>query len=214
MAVRHINGRLNTREGSFCRRWFEAAADMRDHLYAQGDGFDPLHYNETATVGFLVAAAGRAGLFALPEFTEYNRRLPVGRVRAGRCDLWVASEDWKINWLIEFKLSWYGPRSCHGLLTPMNAAIHCAFGRDRAEADERWACVVYAPATRWLEQSPVQRADWKSHVRLDELGRSVDIAFEFGGLAGPAYILLKRIPYGARLAERHVLSRDLLRQPR
>lgn len=96
----------------------------------------------------------------------------------------------------------------------MNAAICCAFSRDRAEADECWACVVYAPDTRWLEHSPVQRAGWTSHARLDELGGSMDLAFEIGGPAGPAHILLKKILRGARLADRHVLARDILRQCR
>ena len=182
---------------------------MRDHLYAD-DGFDPFRFNETATVGFLVAAAGRAGLFALPEFTEDNRKLPEGRVRAGRCDLWIASEDWRINWLIEFKLGWYGPRARDGLVTPMNAAITCAFGRDRTEADERWACVVYAPGRRWVDE-PRRRAQWQSHARVDRLSAHVDIAFEIGGPAGPTHILLKRIPAGARVLERYLLDPYLLR---
>ncbi|NML07726.1 hypothetical protein [Sphingomonas sp. G-3-2-10] len=161
-------------------------------------------------MGFLVAAAGRAGLFALPEFTEDNRRLPEGRVRAGRCDLWIASEDWEINWLIEFKLGWYGPRARDGLVTPMNAAIKCAFDRDRSEADDRWACVVYAPGRRWVDETPAKRKAWRSHAEVERLAESVDIAFEINGPAGPAHLLMKKIPRGARKLERYLLAKDLL----
>lgn len=210
MALKHIRGNRATLDVKLCEAWLAAAADMRDHLFEDGAGFDPFRYNETATVGFLVAAAGRAGLLALPEFTEENRRLPEGRVRAGRCDLWIASPDWRIQWLIEFKLGWYGPRARHGLVRPMNAAIGCAFGRDRAEADERWACVVYAPGARWVDETPAQRAKWASHARVDQLARHVDVAFEIGGAAGPAHVLLRRIPARARVLERHLLDPDVL----
>ncbi|WP_375393488.1 hypothetical protein [uncultured Sphingomonas sp.] len=210
MNLRRITGNLSTREGRFCRRWLEAASEMRDHLFADGEGFDPFRYNETATVGFLVAAAGRAGLLALPEFTEDHRKLPEGRVRAGRCDLWLASEDLSINWLLEFKLGWYGPRARDGLVTPMNKAIDCAFARDRDEADERWACVVYAPGRRWVDETPAERARWKSHATVDRLATFVDLAFEIGGPAGPAHVLLRRIPRGARVPERYKLDTDIL----
>lgn len=208
MGLRHIKGDRRTAEVKFCHTWLQAASDMRDHLY--GGGFDPLRYNETATVGFLVAAAGRAGFFALPEFTEDNRKLPDGRVRAGRCDLWIGSEDWEINWLIEFKLGWYGPRARDRLITPMNAAIKCAFQRDRAEASDRWACVVYAPGRRWVFERERQRAKWQSHLMVDRLAEHVDIAFEIGGTAGPAHILMKKIPRAARILENQLLSQDLL----
>lgn len=211
MALRRVSGKLSTREGRFCRRWLQAASEMRDHLFEDGNGFDPFRYNETATVGFLVAAAGRAGMYALPEFTEDNRKLPEGRVRAGRCDLWVASEDWSINWLIEFKLGWYGPNARNGLVTPMNKAIGCAFDRDRGEAEDRWGCAVYSPGRRWIKESAPARAKWKSHARIDELANSVDFAFEIGGPAGPAHVLMKRIPPAARQRERYMLKRDLLR---
>lgn len=214
MAIRHIRGKLSTNDVRFCRDWLQAAADLRDLLFEDGEGFDPFRYNETATVGFLVAAAGRAGMFALPEFTESNRRLPDGRVRAGRCDLWIGSTDWRVQWLIEFKLGWYGPRARDGLVTPMNAAIRCAFGRDRLEADERWACVVYAPGRRWVGETPAQRAKWASHAEVDRLAKHVDVAFEIGGAAGPAHVLLKRIPARARIPERHLLDPHILRRER
>lgn len=210
MGLRHISGKLSTREGKFCQSWLQAASDMRDHLFEDGNGFDPFRYNETATVGFLVAAAGRAGHFALPEFTEDNRKLPEGRVRAGRCDLWLASENWAVNWLIEFKLGWYGPNARSGLVTHMNNAIGCAFARDRTEADHRLGCVVYAPGRRWVKESPAKRAGWKSHDRVDALAASVDYAFEISGPAGPAHVLLKKIPQRAVKPALHLLPRDLL----
>jgi hypothetical protein len=39
-------------------KWLDTESDTRDLLHAGGEGFDPFRYNETAAVGFLVAAAG------------------------------------------------------------------------------------------------------------------------------------------------------------
>lgn len=100
MALHCLKGDKDEDATRLCARWLKAADRMRTHLYESGNGFDPLRYNETATVGFLVAAAGRARMLALPEFTEDRETLPEGRVRAGRCDLWLASEDWEIEWLL------------------------------------------------------------------------------------------------------------------
>lgn len=185
---------------------------MRDHLYDEGSGFDPFRYNETATVGLLVAAAGRAGLYALPEFTEDNRKLPDGRLRAGRCDLWIASEDWEIDWLIEFKLGWYGPRARANLTKPMNAAIRCALARDPQEANERWACVVYVPRKRLAGEMLANCKLWESYTELERLAASVDLAFEIDGSAGPVHMLMKRIPRGARNINLDLLDPDLLQE--
>lgn len=139
MGVHVIKRGSDEQSFAFCKRWLTAADSLRAHLHDEGERFDPFRYNETATVGFLVAAAGRARMLALPEFTEDCKNLPEGRVRAGRCDLWLASEDWKINWLLEFKQRWYGPGSRRGLVTSLNDAIKCAVDRDKREANVRWA---------------------------------------------------------------------------
>lgn len=197
----------------FCKHWLSAADRLRRHLYDEGQGFDPLRYNETATVGFLVAAAGRARMLALPEFTEDCAKLPEGRVRAGRCDLWLASEDWTINWLMEFKQCWYGPRSRRGLVTALNDAIKCAVERDKREADVRWAVTVYCPFDSWYEKDESKSkkaAVWTSPEAIAALARHVDLAFRLDGAMGPAYILLKRLPGGARSVARHRLPPDIL----
>ena len=156
MAVERIQGDGRTAEVRFCQRWLNAANELRDQLFEDGQGFDPFRYNETATVGFLVAAAGRANMLALPEFAENNRNLPKGRVRAGRRDLWLANRDWTINWVIEFKLNWFGQRSRRGLVTPLNGAIGNAFDRDRQEAGDRWGvrCLLShgAMVRNWRER--------------------------------------------------------------
>lgn len=204
MAVECLQGDLRTVEGKFCRQWIEAADDMRNHLFTEGGGFDPLRYNETATVGFLVAAAGRAGLFAMPEFLEDSARLPEGRVRAGRCDLWLAPADWTFDWVLEFKLFWYGPDARAGLITAMNKAVDCAFGRSRSEASDRWAATVYCPNSRWFARR-ADHAAWTSPARIERLCGEVDLAFLLGGPAAPAYLLLKRIARGARPRDRQRL---------
>jgi hypothetical protein len=193
-----------------CNTWLKAADAMREQLFEDGEGFDPFQYNETATVGFLVAAAGRAGMFALPEFTEQNRKLPEGRFRAGRCDLWLASEDLSIDWLIEFKLCWYGRNAKIGLITPINNAIDAVFDRDRGEADDRWGCVVYNPNSHWFAANAEERALWKSPSRIKLVARAVDFAFEMDGPAGPCHVLMKKIPPRARQRDRYNLSLSLL----
>ncbi len=209
MAIKCLQGDSRSAHVRYCRRWLAAADEMRTHLFEDGNGFDPLRYNETATVGFLVSAAGWAGMFALPEFTEDRAKLPEGRVRAGRCDLWLASEDWKLEWLLEFKLCWYGPRSRRGLVTRLNDAIKCAIDRDKDEASDRWGVTVYCPNDAWYED-PEDRDAWQTPKRLVHLAGSVDMAFHLDGPAGPAYILFKKIPYGARSAARHQLDIKLL----
>lgn len=210
MGVHVIKRGSDEQSFAFCKRWLTAADSLRAHLHDEGEGFDPFRYNETATVGFLVAAAGRARMLALPEFTEDCKNLPEGRVRAGRCDLWLASEDWKINWLLEFKQRWYGPGSRRGLVTSLNDAIKCAVDRDKREANVRWAVTVYCPVDKWYEQSENERGGWTSPKALEDLAAHVDLAFCLDGIMGPAYLLLKKLPGGARSVARHQLRSDIL----
>jgi hypothetical protein len=210
MAVKRIKGDGSTKAARFCKRWLTAADELREILFENGQGFDPLRYNETATVGFLVAAAGRAQMLALPEFAEDCRKLPKGRVRAGRCDLWLADQDWKINWVIEFKLNWFGPRSREQLVTSLNEAVRNVFDRDPLEADDRWGCVVYCPNNRWLELDEQQRKRWTTPTTIEALSRYVDLAFKFSSKAGPAYLLMKRVPPRARSQEKYQLDASCL----
>lgn len=209
MALQCLKGDKDEDATRLCARWLKAADRMRTHLFESGNGFDPLRYNETATVGFLVAAAGRARMLALPEFTEDRETLPEGRVRAGRCDLWLASEDWEIEWLLEFKLCWYGPSSRRGLVSRLNSAIKCAIDRDKDEASDRWGVVVYCPIDKWYDE-PGSRDGWKSPGRLARLANSVDMAFHLTSPAGPVYFLFKKLPRGARSAKRYQLKEGLL----
>lgn len=176
-------------------KWLKAAKKMRRDLSEEW-GFDPLYYNETASVGFLVAAAGRAKLLALPEFTETNRKLPTGRSRAGRCDLWLADPADGSDWVIEFKLHWMRPGSRAGLKKSMNKAIKAAFERDRQEAGSRFACTMYVPWTPSSKGSGFYAAeDFEDvHARLTELATKVDMAFVLGGADRPVHFLCTRIP--------------------
>lgn len=211
MPLHSLRGDGRTGEMRFLRRWLEAAHSLRDAMFEGGDGFDPLRYNETATVGLLVAAAGRAGLFALPEFTESHRKLPEGRVRAGRCDLWIADEDWSINWLIEFKLFWYPPGARKGLVRCLNKAVKCVFERDSGEAGRRFGCAVYHPSDDWLDQTDEQRAQWKAPERIEALAAHADYGFRLDGEAPPAYILLKEVSPRARHLENYQIGEAVLK---
>ncbi|MDR6509162.1 hypothetical protein J2792_000002 [Novosphingobium capsulatum] len=197
----------------FLRRWLGAASELRDLLHSDGTGFDPLGYNETATVGFLVAAAGRANLLSLPEFTESNRKLPEGRVRAGRCDMWIASEDWQIDWLLEFKVAFYGPRAGIGLVRKLNAAIENVFDRDRAEAGRRFGCVVFCPGESWFDLDEEAQTKWKTPATIERLASHVDLAVRFDDLAGPAYLLMKEVARRARNVGRYKVMPAVLGFP-
>ena len=196
-------------EAKFCKRWLEAAAELREKMYADGEGFDPLRYNETATVGLLATAAGRAGLLALPEFAESNRKLPEGRVRPGRCDLWLADEDLTHNWVMEFKVCWFSPRPKVKLINPLNAAIKAVFERDRDEADNRWACAIYSADKAWLKEG-CQREKWSAPADLLRVAEHVDLAFRLDGGQAPVFFLLRKVQRSARSLDRCLLSRDLL----
>jgi hypothetical protein len=209
MSVRIIQGEAGP-DVRFLRRWLRRASQLRDLLHADGEGFDPLSYNETATVGFLVAAAGRANLLSLPEFTETNRKLPEGRVRAGRCDMWIASEDWEINWLLEFKIAFYGPRAGIGLVRRLNEAVQNVFDRDREEAGRRFGCAVFCPREEWLDLDDEERATWKTPATIERLATHVDFAIRFDDLAGPAYLLLKEVPRRAGSAKPHKLEKHAI----
>lgn len=210
MTVELIQGDRRTSNVRFCERWLSAADELREQIFDNGGGFDALRYNETATVGFLVAAAGRAKFLALPEFAENNRRLPQGRVRAGRCDLWIANEDWSVNWMIEFKVSWFGPRSQKGLVSRMNEAVKDAFGRDRQEAADRWGCVVYCPSASWNKSDNDKNQICTGNPGVERLSNFVDLGFKISGSAGVSYILFKRIPPLARSLDRNLLDGDLI----
>lgn len=196
-------------DARFCKRWLSAADELRTQMDHGGEGLDPFLYNETATVGLLVAAAGRARFMALPEFVENNRALPEGRVRAGRCDLWLASADWSIDWLVEFKQCWYGPRPRTTLIDRLNAAIKAVFERDRQESRDRWGCAVYVPGPSSFEKG-CRRDAWTAGANLERLARHVELGFKLEGADAPVYLLLRKIPLMARSIDRYLLDPELL----
>jgi len=210
MGISVFKGDRGSAEVRFCLPWLRAASKLRQTLYADGEGFDPFSYNETAAVGHLVSAAGRAGYLALPEFTENNRRLPAGRYRAGRCDLWLASPEQDVQWLMEFKLCKLVPGAKKGLITPINEAMQDVFDRDRQEAQDRWGCVIYCLEEPWETLDQEAKDEFQSLGRLEVLADYVDLAFRFNDDVGPAYLLMKRLPELARKAKPHMVPKDAL----
>lgn len=201
-----IKGDLRTVEGKLFNRWISEAASLRSDFYDDGRGFDPLLYNETATVSFLTSAASRIDLIALAEYTESHRNLPAGR-RKGRCDLYVSTRDWKTEWLIEFKQSWHNEGSIAGVTRKMNEAIECAFARDRIEARDRYACCIFVPWKGWEDNDEADdQPRWRSFTQVEQLAAKVDHAYKIGGAACPAYILAQKIPRMARNVERYILD--------
>lgn len=194
--------------------WFRAASEIRDAVYSTDEGyeFDPLRYNETATVGFLANAAGRANLFALPEYEAIKTKSDKSE-RSGRCDLWVGSGDGELHAMLELKLCWYLPGSRVKLITRLNEAIECAHKRSAREAGERWGGVVYCPVQKWLRLGEKRRSEWQAPLNLRELARYVDFACLLDGDAGPAFVLLKRLDPASRRLSKHTIPVDVL-EPR
>lgn len=199
MRVERLKGGADDRRTEVLSDWMRAAGKMRVELWENWE-FDPLRFNETAMVGFLVAAAGRAGLLAFPEYAESDRRLPEGRVRAGRCDLWLATPDGEMSEVIEFKLCWFGPRGRKGLLRPLNAAIDDVCKRDPREAPGRLAAAVYCP---WSQNGLENCHSWKAHANIRALASHVDFAFAIPGGECTTYFLFKSVSTSVRVSERH-----------
>jgi hypothetical protein len=150
---------------------------------------DPFGYNETASVGILVAAAFKAGLLALPEYVaskgvKGNRR----KRRRGRCDLWVAST--RISWAFEFKqMILAAPPRLNTLEARLARAVDCASHVTAAEADLRVGCLIVStyPASSGKPREMLRE-------RLDEFKGCADFAAVIEPdheYAAPTYFFMK-----------------------
>ena len=186
------------------RKVLRAAEAMRDELVFEWK-FDPLGYNETASVGFLTGAAGRAGLLPLPEFKETNDRLPAGRTHAGRCDLWLGDSRTGNDLIVEAKQGWYLPNTRRRLVTALNGAVQAAFHRARTEAKSRYACLICVPWTPEMARrrdgtdrfpSGTYEPDAFAPARryLAGLVEQSDLAFRMDGTERPVTFIFRRVP--------------------
>ncbi|MGQ0558917.1 MAG: hypothetical protein ACT4OE_04935 [Sphingosinicella sp.] len=86
--------------------------------------YSPFEYHEVAAVGFLTAAAARAGFLTLNEFETTKSRKTGSRGRPshvpGRADLWMLGK--KYSYSFEFKRAWYAA-TLKNLKKQMKAAV-------------------------------------------------------------------------------------------
>lgn len=93
--------------------WLKEAGQLYDRYLAEIDA-SPFEYNEVCAVGFLTAAAARAGFLTLNEYDITKKsQLDKRKNARGRADLWISSGD--RDYSFEFKRAWF--RATVGNLT-------------------------------------------------------------------------------------------------
>lgn len=143
--VTWIVGADKTDEFRLLARWFRQVSRIRDEFARCMSGdFDPLRVNETASVGFIAAAASCSGLLTLTDYVSIKRGWEkVAPYRLGRCDLWVADPHRQVSWAFEFKQGAIGrttrPAKIGQLL---DQACQDARRVDRLEAHRRFGGLV------------------------------------------------------------------------
>lgn len=140
-----IVGRDDTDEFRLLSRWFQQVCRIRERFATcMSADFDPLDSNETASVGFLAAAASRSGLLTLTDYVSIKRgwetRTPY---RTGRCDLWVADPGRQLSWAFEFKQGHFGRGMRLAKISKLlDQACFDARRVDRLEADHRYGALI------------------------------------------------------------------------
>lgn len=144
-AVDWIVGADATDEFRLLARWFRQVSRIRDQFaQCMSVDFDPLRVNETASVGFMAAAASRSGLLTLTDYMSVKRgwekREPY---RVGRCDLWVGDPDRQRSWAFEFKQGAVGRTTRPDKIRQLSdQACQDARRVDRLEAHRRFGGLV------------------------------------------------------------------------
>jgi hypothetical protein len=83
--------------------WLKRVAKHRA-AFADVIDDDPMHYNETASVGVLASAASSVGLLSIAEYVCIKRVANDRRRRkSGRADLWVYDAKFERSWAFEAK---------------------------------------------------------------------------------------------------------------
>jgi hypothetical protein len=177
------------------QRWLDEIGAVRQKFYQKFDDFDPLYYGETATVGLLANAAGRAGLLALPEFSEARIKRPGGK-RLGRHDLWLVDLKSERSWLFEFKVCWPQKGTRKPLWQTYNHAIQCAYERPHEKSERKVAGVVYVPYGLYTRENFDALED-----RMTAIRDHADVFCKFSGADRPAYLAMQMIDDGRRLSK-------------
>lgn len=178
-------------------KWMRAAAKLREECW-HTFGFDPFSYNETAIVGHLVAAAGRAGFASLPEYAEDKTHRSAG-AKGGRCDLWLGHAEGAMDWAFEFKRGWMLPGTTTRMNGWLRSAREAAEDRNKEEASKRIAAVAYIP-----ELHPMPTGDYpeieftkdshgKAYSQLNTIIEESDLAYRIDGGSRPVFIVFSAV---------------------
>jgi hypothetical protein len=183
-----IAGADQSDEFRLLSRWFKQVCVTRERFVScMPADFDPLASNETASVGFLAAAASRTGLLTLTDYVSIKRgweaRTPY---RLGRCDLWVADPRRQHSWAFEFKqgLVRRGTRLAK-VSKLLDQACSDARRIDRLEADHRYGALVLA------FENNVHSEDLSEGLR--ELSARSSYCCRLCGGAAPVWIYLESV---------------------
>lgn len=166
--------------------WLARVPAIRRSFIRWSEEFDPLRYNEAASVALLANAASKVGYLALTEYVAMKRRKARGRpFRKGRCDLWVADGKMERSWAFEFKQHFcYGNVRGDTLRQKLDAAVGDAEDVDKSEGDKRFGCLIVGarndvkPTRSFIE-------------RMDGIMAEMPMAFRINGGCGPAWLAFK-----------------------
>lgn len=183
-----IAGQNRSEEFAVLTRWFQQVCRSRARFAScMSSDFDPLGSNETASVGFLAAAASRSGLLTLTDYVSIKRGWgPLAPHRLGRCDLWLADPKRQISWVFEFKQGLVGRGARPATMSKLLDQACCDAKRvDRLEADHRYGALIVAV------QEPKALSDVESD--LDRLSSEASYCCRLSGGPAPAWIYLKSV---------------------
>ncbi|WP_327519765.1 hypothetical protein [Sphingomonas sp.] len=166
--------------------WLARVPAIRRSFIKWSEDFDPLRYNEAASVALLANAASKVGYLALTEYVAIKRRKTRGRpFRKGRCDLWIADGKTERSWAFEFKQHFcFSNVRAETLHQKLDEAVGDADEVDRSEGDKRFGCLIVGarndvkPTRSFIE-------------RMDRLMSEMPMAFRINGGCGPVWLGFK-----------------------
>lgn len=193
--MRHISrgltmlaGDARTIEYRHWGKWLGKVPAIRHSFVRWSEDFDPLRYNEAASVAALANAASKAGYLALTEYVALKRHATRGRpFRQGRCDLWVADVAENRSWAFEFKQHFcFGNVREDTLHVRLKRAVKNARDLDRGEADERYGALIVGA------REDVKCTD-DFIKRVDKIVAGMPLAYRIDGRCGPAWLAFESV---------------------
>ncbi|NNM77974.1 hypothetical protein HJG53_13785 [Sphingomonas sp. ID1715] len=188
-ALRWLTGNERSHEFHLLTRWFRQVLRLRERfaecVFA---GVDPLSINETASVGFLAAAASLTGCLALTDYATLKRGLVrSAQYRRGRCDLWIADPRSDLSWAFEFKQGLFNSGT---RLATIEALLDHACS-DARQINDLEAHVRFGGAIIVVEPCAAKRFDHE--IRLVELAARASFCCRIEGGSIPVWVYLEAV---------------------